>query len=138
MSQPPWTSFLAERLAVAFVSGVAATLTLLIIFPLTVMFAGSGSSGNAGFDLVTDIYAFVFSRPGFLFICGTAITGFIMGPERMTNIFSFFWGTHPFWVRIDAKLWEKRNVLPDEEAPGWLVAGLLIALAVVTIVFIWD
>ena len=80
---------LSERLATAFVSVVAAALTLVI---LPWIFAVKGSSGEP-----FTIYGWIFSKYGLAIIASAAVAGFIFGSEKMANIFSFFWGTHPVW-----------------------------------------
>ena len=98
---------LSERVATAFVSIVAAALTLLV---LPWIFATKGSSGEP-----FTLYGWIFSKYGLAIIASAAAAGFIFGSEKMANAFSFFWGTHPVW----------------EE--GWFQKGL-VALVVIVIV----
>lgn len=79
----------SERLATAFVSTVAAAATLLV---LPWVFAANGR-GHEPFAL----YAWVFSKTGLVIIASAAAAGFVLGSERMANVLSFFWGTHPVW-----------------------------------------
>lgn len=78
-----------ERVATAFVSIFAAAGTLLV---LPWVFAASGR-GSEPFL----IYAWVFSKSGLFIIASAAVSGFILGSEKMANVLSFFWGTHAVW-----------------------------------------
>jgi hypothetical protein len=79
---------LGERVATAFVSMLAATLTLLIV-PLVLSF----KVGDA--DLLFEIYSWIFSKTGIALISAATVTGFFLGAERMVDMFSHAWGTHP-------------------------------------------
>jgi len=79
----------SERLATAFVSIFAAAGTLLV---LPWLFAASGR-GSEPFL----IYAWVFSKTGLIIIASAAVSGFILGSEKMAIVLSFFWGTHAVW-----------------------------------------
>jgi hypothetical protein len=93
---------LTDRLAVAFVSGVAATLTLLL-FPIALsIFVGAASAKGAG--LIFLYYTYVFSKTGLFIISSASIAGFLLGPDRIATLFSFFWFTHPFWRRLENNL----------------------------------
>ncbi len=52
--------------------------------------------------------------------------GFLLGSERMANVFSFFWGTHEFWSRFRNKVetWSESHF--NER---WLLIIVLIVLA---------
>lgn len=79
----------SERLATAFVSTVAAAVTLVVV---PWVFAANGR-GHEPFTL----YYWVFSKAGLLIIASAAAAGFFLGSERMANVFSLIWGTHPVW-----------------------------------------
>lgn len=129
MLRSSWIDSLTERLAVALVSGVAAALTLAL-YPLALLSHGAGSGGE--FELGAYFYSFMFSKVGLILVIAASVTGFCVGPERMANIFSFFWGTHSFWTRLGAYLDDKLSEFQTEHnAPLWLLIILLAILAVV-------
>lgn len=68
---------------------LAAALTLLVLPWVFV------AMGRAGEPLA--LYAWVFSKVGLAIISVATAAGFVLGSERMANVFSFFWGTHPVW-----------------------------------------
>lgn len=121
---------LADRLAAAFVSGVAATLTLLL-FPIAMsIFIGAVSAKGAGLMLL--YYTYVFSKTGLLIISSAFIAGFLLGPDRIATLFSFFWFTHPFWKRFENNLNESVDSPPsDFKLSRWILFGLLIVLVVI-------
>ena len=90
----------AERLATAFISAIAAALTLFAYFVVNVVLAAKSGSGQL---LVSSLF---FSKLS-AYIVGTAtLAGFLFGSERITGVFSFFWGTHEIWEREwFQKLW---------------------------------
>lgn len=126
---------LTERLVVALVSGVAAALTLAL-YPmvLVVLLLSHGSGSGGEFELGAYFYSFMFSKVGLILVIAASVTGFCVGPERMANIFSFFWGTHSFWTRLGAYLDDKLSEFQTEHnAPLWLLIILLAILAVVVV-----
>ena len=128
MTKKPAVTWLKERIAVALVSAVAAVLTLAL-FPIALLLIG-GSGGGGGFELTAMYYAVMVSKPSIFIVLVAALTGFWVGPERMANIFSFFWGTHSVWSRLEAYLQEK---LPDRHyhTPAWILVVAVVALVVV-------
>jgi len=79
----------SERLATAFVSAVATALTLIVV-PLIFTMVGGSYEPLA-------LYALIFSKTGIVIISVASAIGFSVGSERMANILSLFWGTHPAW-----------------------------------------
>ena len=126
---------LTERLVVGFISGVAAALTL-VLYPFAIVLLGNG--GVAGFDLGGLIYSLVFSRIGLGVVLGTSVIGFCVGSERITSIFSIFWGTHASWAQIGAYLDDKLDNLlrANREIPPWL-QFLIIAILAVVVLKLW-
>jgi hypothetical protein len=123
-----------ERLIVAFVSAVAATLTLAI-YPLALIILGGGAGGGGEFELGAHFYSFIFSKFGLAVIVGASIVGFFTGAERMANIFSFFWGTHNFWSRFNEYLHDKsENLQTEHSVSNWVLGLLLVTFAVFMVV----
>jgi hypothetical protein len=79
----------SERLATAVVS-IAATSITLFALPLIVSIIV-----HSGKPLL--MYSWLFSKLGIVTLVLSAIAGFSLGADRMTNVFSFFWGTHSIW-----------------------------------------
>lgn len=129
----PWSSWiesLTERLAVALASAFAATLTLAL-YPVALIILGHGGGGGE-FELGADFYSFMFWKVGLAVVIASSIAGFCLGPERMANVFSFFWGTHSFWTNLDAYLDENLSEWQsDHNVPLWLLIILLVILAIV-------
>ena len=115
---------LTERLIVALVAAIAATLTLAM-YPLAILFFGRG---GGEFELGAHFYAFILSRFGLVVIVVASTVGFCVGSERMANIFSFFWGTHRFWERID-------DLQTENNFSHWVLVVLLVIFAVVMIAY---
>ena len=84
---------IAERIATAFVSAIAATLTLFAYFVVNIALAAKSGSGQL---LVS---SFFFSKLSAYIVASASVVGFLVGSERMAGIFSFFWGTHKIWER---------------------------------------
>ena len=78
---------LGERLATALASAVAAALTLFVVPLLFTMVSYEPLA----------LYAVIFSKSGIVVIAVASAIGFSVGSERMVNILSVFWGTHPAW-----------------------------------------
>jgi hypothetical protein len=87
---------------VAFCSAVLFAITLLIL-PFVVAALGRGSEPFA-------LYALVFSKWGAGAIGGAFLIGFAIGSERMAEFFSFMWGTHPFWKKVEYWFHEHENL----------------------------
>lgn len=121
------TDTLMERIAVAFVSAIAAVLTL-VLYPLALVLLGGGQGGGTEFEFATVYYAAVFSKAGLFIIGGASILGFLAGAERMANVFSFFWGTHAFWSRLGERL---DDIQDNHNIGGWVLIILLVILAFV-------
>jgi hypothetical protein len=81
---------LADRLVIAFASGLTAFTTIVIYFVV----ASVGIAREGEFDFIPVIYEFL-KKFGKYPVILAAGAGFIVGPEKMAEIFSFFWGTHP-------------------------------------------
>ena len=79
----------SERLATAFVSAVVTALTLFVVPLIFTMVGGS-------YEPLT-LYALIFSKTGIVLISVASVIGFSVGSEKMANILSIFWGTHPAW-----------------------------------------
>ena len=78
-----------ERLATACVSTAACAITLVAL-PWVLSSIGSNSESFL-------LYDWIFSTLGISVLIVSAITGFLLGSEKMANVFSFFWGTHSIW-----------------------------------------
>jgi hypothetical protein len=126
MARGSQSDTLVERLAVAFVSAVAATLTLAL-YPVALIVVAGGRGGGTEFQFVA-LYQFVFSNVGLSIIIGASVVGFLAGSERMANIFSFFWGTHSFWSDLGDQL---DGLQTDHNVAFWLLVVLLAILAFV-------
>ena len=88
-SQSKQSISFSERLATAFVSAIATAVTLFVV-PLIFTMVGGSYEPLA-------LYAFIFSNTGIVIISVASAIGFSFGSERMANILSIFWGTHPAW-----------------------------------------
>lgn len=99
-----------ERLISAFVSALAAAVTLLVL-PWVAILGRGGSEVLALYDLVL-------STKGLVIIAMASIGGMLLGSKRIASVFGIFWGTHPFW---------------DEEWFQFIVAGIIIVAATGTI-----
>jgi hypothetical protein len=80
---------ISERLATAFVSAIAAAITLFVA-PLFFSMVGYSYEPLA-------LYTLVFSKTGIVIISVASVIGFSVGSERMANILSLCWVTHPAW-----------------------------------------
>lgn len=78
-----------ERLATACVSTAASAITLVAL-PWVISSIGPNSEAFL-------LYDWIFSKLGISVLIVSAITGFLLGSEKMANVFSFFWGTHSIW-----------------------------------------
>jgi hypothetical protein len=85
---------LGDRFITGVLSAIVMFLTLLVYFVLSVMIAPRGAQLVAA----PIMYSF-FNSFSFYAICFAFIVGFIIGPEKMADIFSIIWETHPFWKR---------------------------------------
>ena len=121
-----------ERIAVAFVSAVAAVLTLAL-FPIAILILGGGFGGGVEIEVGAAFYALAFSKVGVTIVGVAALTGFCVGGERMANSFSFFWGTHSIWSKLGAYIEDKTVEWNTEHVP----VTVLVALLVVFAVFMW-
>ena len=77
---------LGDRLVAAVLSGVACAITLACYF----FISRSGhftASTWIGFREFASLKLCLFA------IAGSVVAGFLLGADRMANIFSFFWGT---------------------------------------------
>ena len=85
------------------------------------------ATGNVGaFDFMGTYYSIVLSTFGLVVVALVSIAGFILGPDRLAEVFSFFWGTHEVWTRIVASIEEW-----DEQHPN---ARYVVAVAAVAII----
>jgi len=116
---PRQESGLQYRLAVAVCTSVVIGLVMLLV-PLIVGIIGSGAESLA-------LYAIVFSKWGLATVVVFAITGFILGGERMANVFAAVWGTHPVWSELGGWL--------EEHETAAAVLGF--ALVVFVVGFFW-
>lgn len=107
------------RLAVAVCAAVAIGLTMLLV-PLIVGIIGGGADSLA-------LYAIVFSKWGLATVIVFAITGFILGGERMAKVFAAVWGTHAVWSELGGWL--------EEHETAAAVLGF--ALVVLGVGFFW-
>jgi hypothetical protein len=127
MARGSQTDTLGERLVVAFVSAVAAALTLAL-YPFALTLIAGGRGGGPEFEFAAFLYRFVFSNVGLSIIVGASVVGFLAGSERMANIFSFFWGTHSFWSDVGDRLDEFQT---NHNIGLWVLVVLLAILAFV-------
>jgi hypothetical protein len=119
---------LGDRIIVALVSAITAAITLAIYsVVLIILTRGHGASGGR-FRFAETYHALVFSKTGFAIICGTAVVGFLVGAERVANIFSFFWGTHSFWSRAENQV---ENWFIHGNGSWWLFLVLLAILLII-------
>jgi hypothetical protein len=116
---PPQETGLQYRMAVAFCTAVVIGLTMLLV-PLIVGIVGGGAESLA-------LYAIVFSKWGLATVIVFAITGFILGGERMANVFAAVWGTHPVWSELGSWLEEHETA----------AAMLGFSLVVLVVGFFW-
>lgn len=122
---------LTERLIVAFVTGVATLLTLLVLPIGFGIFAGSVSA-KALVGVSPIYYGYVFSKAGVLTVLGAAIAGFLLGADRIATIFSFFWFTHPFWRRLGNNLNENIDSPHSDFTPlRWILLAVLLVLVII-------
>jgi hypothetical protein len=112
---------------VAFVSALAAVLTL-VLYPFTLTLIAGGRGGGPEFEFAAFLYRFVFSNVGLSIIVGASFVGFLVGSERMANIFSFFWGTHSFWSDVGDRVDEFQT---NHNIGLWVLVVLLAILAFV-------
>lgn len=114
-TEEPREAGLHHRLAVAACSAFVAGVMLLIV-PLVIGMIGRGAEPLA-------LYAFVFSKWGLATLVVFAILGFVAGGERMANLFSVIWGTHPIWS-------EMGDWLEEHETAAAVLGFAFIALVV--------
>lgn len=81
---------LIDRMIIAFSSGLTAFVTIVICF--LVVCVAIGREGE--FGAIPMIFSFI-KNVGIYLIGLASCVGFIAGPEKMADIFSYFWGTHP-------------------------------------------
>lgn len=136
MPRNSWIESITERLVVALVSSGAAALTLAL-YPMALTILGRGAGGGGEFELGVHFYSFMLSKGGLVAVIAASIAGFCLGPERMANIFSFFWGTHGFWTNLGVYLDEKRGELQtDHNVPLWLLIVPLVIVIIAILKFI--
>jgi hypothetical protein len=83
---------LEERLIGAFISAIAMACTIAVLsFVFFVMLA------KGRFEGVHLLFHFVFSKASLFIIAATAVLGFFLSFDKMADIFSSLWGTHPVW-----------------------------------------
>ena len=80
---------LADRVASAFVSAVAALITCAVFFIVLLMHG----------PWEADAWSSTLSLAGFI-TCVAATLGFVLGPERTANAFGIVWGT------VEANAWQ--------------------------------
>ena len=114
--EPGW---LHCRLAVAFCSTFVVGVMMLTV-PLVIGIVGRGAEPLA-------LYALVFSKWGVAALIAAATLGFIVGGERMANLFAVVWGTHPIWSEMES--W-----LEEHETAG---AALGFAFVALVVGFVW-
>lgn len=102
---------IGERIATAFVSAIAAGLTLLGYFVLLLALASKSYAGppRALFDLFL-------SKISLGFIATAFVIGFVLGSTRMATVFGSLWGTN------------------EEEDEPWLIK-LKVVIVVAIVVF---
>jgi len=105
---------LGERVATAFVSAIAAALTLVGYFVISVAFASKSPSGPP--KLLFDIFA---SKISIGLVVAASLAGFILGSSKMANVFADLWGTS-----------ERRNASRFELVVVVLI--IIVAVAVIT------
>lgn len=130
------TISLSERVATAFVSAFAAAFTLAL-YPLAMLLLGTKAGGGGGFELGAIFYAFVFSKVGLAVVIGAAILGFCLGSERMASVFSFFWGTHTLWERLEAYLDDRTSALRTDYKVFFWYLAILFAILTFVIVYVY-
>ena len=79
-----------ERFVTAFVSALAAVVTLVCYFVINLVLASKSISG-------IPLVGIAFSKFGLPLVGLASAVGFVLGAERVASVFSFFWGTHPVW-----------------------------------------
>lgn len=123
-------SGLRNRIAVALGSAMAALVTLLAWAAILVAIGARADLG-----IVPFIGMVVFSKAGVLLVALAALAGFLLGGERMAEIFSVLWGTHPRWKSLGAWLGERFDAL-DREVPVPIWAAMLGLLLLFAWVFV--
>jgi hypothetical protein len=76
-----------ERVITAFISAIAAALTLFGYFVINLALASKGTGA------ISFVFSFFFSKISAYIIGAVAIVGFFVGIERMSELFSSLWGT---------------------------------------------
>ena len=81
-----------ERLATATLSAIASAFTLACYFLVNLAFASKSPSGSPGW-----LFELFLSKISLALIAASALLGFVLGAERMSNVLSVFWGTSELW-----------------------------------------
>ena len=89
---------LADRFAAAVLSVIAAFFTLVAYF-----FIGVKLSAKSAFG-AEFIWSAAFSKGWLSIMVGAYILGFLLGSERLAEMFSIFWGTHDLWKRSEFQI----------------------------------
>lgn len=113
--EPPEVGWLHYRLAVAVCSAFVVGVMMLIV-PLVIGIVGRGAE-----PLV--LYGLIFSKWGLAILITSAILGFIVGGERMANLFGVVWGTHPIWSEMGGWLEEHETIA---SVLGFIVVALVV------------
>jgi hypothetical protein len=127
--QPSITS-LSERLAIALVSAVLAAMTVVLL-PFLLAISGAGIGGFLALEAGAGWYGVMVSEIGVVIIVSAAVTGFVVGGDRMANIFSFFWGTHSLWQRLGDRIHHWMERYGERSVPLWVTAALFAAILVI-------
>lgn len=104
-----------DRMIIAFSSGLTAFVTIVIYYlVVSVAILREGE-----FDAIPMIYSFI-KKFGIYPIGLASCVGFFAGPEKMADIFSYFWGTHP----------AMKKELQLSKTAEWIIALSILAGAV--------
>ena len=120
---------LGERLVVAWVSAFVAAVSLVVLPVFSVYFLAPVSA--YGGQIVPVWYALALSPAGLFVIGLAALAGFLAGHDRMVKIFSFFWGTHSFWSRVNRRMQEWNQDYAQRLVPLWIT---LVVFAVLLLI----
>lgn len=84
---------LEDRLIGAVVSAFAAACTIIVLSLLFLAVSAKGGSAEPALSL----FPYIYPKGLLIIITVSSILGFFLSFDKITNIFSFFWGTHSVW-----------------------------------------
>ena len=114
----------------AFVSAFMAAATLVLL-PFVLVLAGSGVGGLFAIEAAPAWYILVASNLGISILALAAVAGFFVSSDRLAAGFSFFWGTHSVWSRVESWIEDRLRNHGERLVPLWATVAILAVLLII-------